>query len=318
VIEVSLEARRHALKLLESGPRTPNELRDLILGERPNDSEEQVEYNTRYQALRRALLVLVEEGVIEDAKYRYKGEGADQKFIRASMLRFEKTSDPARQRLLMEDIEAEGQKRDAICTGSLLIFLAARLTDKPEDVRKLAITCLRNLSRRITESRRDANCLLAMRKQCGRKLLDVVMQDPSIEVRKEALKLLIDLGERQTIPLVENTILKGSTTEDFREFRPILKQYTHGPGYNYLCQDCLRSGTEFQTTHEGGLEGVYVGLGTRDYYLKKTPRNEEVELSLLFDRESVEKACELFLANGNTSRSFSLDKARTSRGSQIG
>jgi hypothetical protein len=186
-------------------------------------------YRTRYQAFRRAVDGLVEEGVIEDAKYRYKGEGADQKFIRASMLRFKKTSDPARQRLLMEDIEAESEKRDAILTPGLLVFLRARLSDKSEDVKRLAIRCLCSVSRGITESRRDADFLLAMRKQCGRKLLDVIMQDRSIEVRKEVLKLLIDLGERQTISLVENTILKGSTTEDFREFKPILKQFLVQP-----------------------------------------------------------------------------------------
>lgn len=69
----------------------------------------------------------------------------------------------------------------------------------------------------------------------------------------------------------------------------LISQLAHGPGYNYLCQDCLRSGTESQRTHEGGVEGVYVTLATRDYYLKKLPRNEEVELSLLLDRQSVEK-----------------------------
>jgi len=220
---VSSAIRGVILRLLESDPRTREELRESVLGTVPES-----QYKTKYQAFRRALDDLVDEGVIEDAKYRYKGEGADQKFIRASMLRFDKTNDPARQRLLMEDIEAESEKHDALYTGRLLIFLAARLTDKSEDVRKLAIRCLCNLSRRITESRRDAHSLLAMRKQCGRKLLDAVMQDPSIEVRKEALKLLVYLGERQTISIVEN-IMKGSTTEAFREFRPILKQYLVQP-----------------------------------------------------------------------------------------
>jgi hypothetical protein len=226
---MSIEARRRVLRLLESGPRTPDELRVLILGERPKDSEEQVEYKTRYQALRRALLDLVEEGVIEDTKYRLTGEGADQKFIQASMRRFDKTNDPARQRLLMEDIEAESGKRDAIFAPRLLMFLAKRLTDKCEELRKKAIRCLSNIGRRIDESRReDAASLLRMRKQCGRKLLDAVMQDPSIEVRKEALKLLVYLGETQTISLVEN-IIKNTTTEEFREFRSILKQYLVQP-----------------------------------------------------------------------------------------
>ena len=224
MVRVSSAIRGVILRLLESDPRTREELRESVLGTVPES-----QYKTKYQAFRRALDDLVDEGVIEDAKYRYKGEGADQKFSRASMLRFDKTNDPARQRLLMEDIEAESEKHDAIYTGRLLIFLAARLTDKSEDVRKLAIRCLCNLSRRITESRRDAHSLLAMRKQCGRKLLDAVMQDPSIEVRKEALKLLVYLGERQTISLVENFILKESTTEAFREFRPILKQYLVQP-----------------------------------------------------------------------------------------
>jgi hypothetical protein len=69
----------------------------------------------------------------------------------------------------------------------------------------------------------------------------------------------------------------------------LISQLAHGPGYNYLCQDCLRSGTDFRRTYEGGVEGIYGLLSARDYYLKKLPRNEEVELSLLLDRESVEK-----------------------------
>jgi hypothetical protein len=241
---VNLELGGKILALLKSGPKTPEELRRSILGEVPES-----QYRTKYQAFWRALGDLVEEGVVEDAKYRYKGEGADPKFIRASMQRFDKTNEPARQRLLMEDIESESEKHDAIYTGSLLTFLAARLTDESEDVRKLAIKCLCNLSRRITESRRDVDFLREMRKQCGRKLPDVVMQDPSIEVRKEAFKLLVYLGERQTIPIVEN-ILKGSTTEAFKEFRPILKQYLVQP---YPTNRLLRA-------HKGALRDMLEDL----------------------------------------------------------
>jgi len=226
VIEVSSEARRRILKLLGSGPKTPDQLRNLILGETPKDAEQTVENRTRYQALRRALLDLVKDGAIEEPKYYLKGEAADQKYIQASILRFENTDDPARQCLLMEDIEAESGKRDAILTPRLLIFLGATLTDKSEEVRKLAIRCLLNISRRIDDSRReDAKHLIAIRKECGPKLVDTVMQDHSLEVRKEALKLLIGLGEKQTISIVENCIMKGYSTQDFREFKPILKQY---------------------------------------------------------------------------------------------
>ncbi len=251
---MALQARRVVERLLKSGPKTGEQLRREYLGEMPEALDEQKAYNTKSQALRRALDDLIKERFIEDAKYRLMGEVADQKYIRASMVRFEKTTDPSRQLLLMEDIGTESQKRDAINTGRLLIFLTARLAAKSEDLRKLAIRCLWHMSRKMDESRRrDADSLLAMRKQCGRKLLDAVMQDASIEVRKEALKLLIDIGDKQTISLVEN-IIRSTSIKDFREFKPVLKQFLVQP---YQTNRLLRA-------HKGALRDMLHDLVLSD------------------------------------------------------
>jgi hypothetical protein len=133
-----------------------------------------------------------------------------------------------------------------------------------------------------------------------------------ILIKQLGLKRFRNLKNAELNGLRDLNILIGPNNcgkTNILEAIQLISQLAHGPGYNYLCQDCLRSGTEFQGTHEGGLEGVYVALATGDYYLKKPPRNEEVELSLLLDRQSVEKLVPRVLGKQQESIKIACSKA---------
>ncbi len=221
---MSLAARREILRLLKSGSKTREEMQESVLGKVSKDH-----YKTRYQAFRRAIDDLIQEGVIEDAKYRYKGEGADQKYIQASMQRFVATHDSARHLSLIEDIEAESGKRDAIQTPRLLLFLADRLSDESQGVREIAIRSIWKISKGIDESRKqDRDLLKQLRRECGEKFVDAASNDQSINVRREALKRLIELDEDRTISIIES-IIKDSSTAIFKEFKSTLTEYLCQP-----------------------------------------------------------------------------------------
>jgi hypothetical protein len=216
---VSPELRGKILVLLKSGPKTPDELRELVLHDVPED-----QYKTRYQGYRRAMEDLIRDGMMDDAKYVLRGEAADQKYIRASMQRFEQTDNKTKQSLLMEDIEAECKKRNAIHTPRLLMFLKERLSDQNEEIRKHTISSLRDLTSRIDESRRqDVPLLKRMRLDYARKLLELASKDTSFEIRREAFKLLLELGETKLTAIVEN-IVKEYPSEQFLEFKQLLKR----------------------------------------------------------------------------------------------
>jgi len=216
---MSLELRGKILALLKADPKTPDELRKLLLDDVPEDQR-----RTRYQAYRRAIEDLIRDGVIEDAKYHLTGEAADQRYIRSSMQRFEQTDNKTKQSFLMEDIEAECRKRNSILTPRLLMFLKARLSDENEDIKKHTISSLRNLTSKIDEShRQDAYLLKRMRLEYTPKLLELASKDTSFETRREAFKLLLELGETELTTVVKN-ILKEYPSEQFLEFKRLLKR----------------------------------------------------------------------------------------------
>lgn len=223
VLQMALEARKAILRLLETGPKTGEELRREYLGERPETSEKQREYDTKYQAFRRALDSLVEDGSVEEPKYHLVGEVANRRYVTSLIQHFEKTTEPAKQTFLMEDIEAECKKREAIAVSGLLIFLKKTLDNQSAAVRKLAVRSLRNITSRIDEFHRDdSRYLKRLREDHRDKLLDIASQDPSIEVRIEALDLLLELGEIDAIHIFEDVIL-GYPTEIFVQFKSLLE-----------------------------------------------------------------------------------------------
>jgi hypothetical protein len=166
---------------------------------------------------------LIRDGMIDDAKYVLRGEAADHKYIRASISRFEQTDNKTKQSLLMEDIEAECRKREAIQTPRLLMFLEERLSDQNEEIRKHAISSLSDLASRIDESRpQDVPLLKRMRLDYASKLLELASKDTSFEIRREAFKLLLELGETKLTSIIAS-MLKEYPSEHFLEFKRLLK-----------------------------------------------------------------------------------------------
>jgi hypothetical protein len=219
---MAVEARKAIERLLKSGPKTGEELRRKYLGARPNDPKELTVYNTNYQSVRRALESMIEEGLIVPPTYRLSGEAADQGHIQTSMQSYSETADSAKRHFLLEFVEAECRKRNAILTPRLLIFLKSALSDETEKIRKLAIDCLRDITSKISESRReDLRHLKRLREDYTDKLLDIVTQDPSNEVMIEALKLLIEFGELDTITVIAH-ILTDFPKENFAQFKSVL------------------------------------------------------------------------------------------------
>jgi len=226
-----LEARKAILRALHSGPKSGDDLRIECLGEKPKNTEALKDYERRYHAHWLALQSLIKDRTVEMPKYRLTGELADQKFIKDTMQRYEQTTDVSRHIFLMEYIEAESNKREAILTSRLIIFLRERLEDENEQIRMLAILSLRNITSKIDESRReDVKYLKRLREEYSDELLHIVSEDSSIEVRKGGLNLLIELGEPNATDVIAK-ILTSSLAEVFRQFKSILVEDLFRP-YN--------------------------------------------------------------------------------------
>jgi predicted ATPase len=90
----------------------------------------------------------------------------------------------------------------------------------------------------------------------------------------------------------------------------LLSQLSHGQLHNYLCRDCeqLRRNVATRGT-ESNTATIYVGLMPQDYYKKAAPKDEEVEVSLLLDRKSVEKLVPRILGKQDKRRESACPKA---------
>jgi hypothetical protein len=188
----------------------------------PEEPQEQKDYKTKYQALRRALESMTEEGIIEPPTYRLAGELADQNYILKSILHFKETKDPAKRKFLMDDIEVECRKRDAILTPGILVFLKNRLDDEPPEVRRLAILCLSYVASNVDESRRvDLGLLKRLRNDFSSKLVEIGKNDPSLEVRMEAFHVLLIFGVSATISVIEHFVTH-SPRDEFKQIKSTL------------------------------------------------------------------------------------------------
>ncbi len=223
VRKLALEARKAVERLLKAGAKTGEDLRREYLGNPPDGVEERKTYDAKYQALRRALESMIEERVIEAPKYRLAGEVADQNYVLKSIRHFKETIDPTKHKFLMDDIESECRKRDAILTPGILIFLKKRLDDESPEIMKLAISCLSYMASRVNETRKtDLSLLRRLRRDYSLRLLEVVEKDQSLDVRIEAFKLLLLLGDPKTVFVIDN-ILRHSSADIFRQFKYALK-----------------------------------------------------------------------------------------------
>jgi len=210
---VALEARKAIERLLKSGPKTGEDLRKQYLGKRPDDSDKQKEYDTKYQALRRALDSMIEEGLVVSPKYQLSGEAADQGYIRKSIQKFVESEDSAKHRFLMEDIEAECRKRDAIFTPRLLLFLKDTLSEESPEIQNLTVSSLSYITSNINESRRrELKLLQRLRKDYSKRLYELATSG-SLESRVRTFELLLLLGEAEVISIIERMVIEYPPNE---------------------------------------------------------------------------------------------------------
>jgi hypothetical protein len=110
------------------------------------------------------------------------------------------------------------------------------------------------------------------------------------ELRIRRFRNLSDIGLKN---LRDLNILIGPNNcgkTNVLEFLDLFSRLAHGVTFEYLCKDCQRlmSVSQKGLRLAGSVEAVYLALGPQDYYMKKPPKNEDVRIDLLFDRESVE------------------------------
>ena len=166
---------------------------------------------------------MIEKGIIQSLKYRLAGEVADQEYILTSIQKFKEADNAKRHRFLMKDIAAECKKRDAILAPGLLVFLKQRLNAQASESRKLSISCLSYMASTIDESRRtDLRLLRCLQNDFSSKLLEIAEKDFSSDVRIDAFRLLLVLGESGTISVIEH-IVRDSAADTFRYFKSTLR-----------------------------------------------------------------------------------------------
>jgi len=217
---LALEARKALERLLKSGPKTRKELQRDYLSSIPSDRAERKTYETKYQAFRRALESMEEDGVIAPPKYRLTGEAADQDYIRKSIQQYTATPSAAKHLMLLEDIEAECQKRDAAFTPGLLNVLKTALDDKSGQVKSLTISSLSGIASRIDEAgKNDVRLLQRLRDDYARRLVEIAKAD-HIGLRIAALELLLMLGTPELIPVIEQMLTESP--QAFKQLKPTL------------------------------------------------------------------------------------------------
>jgi len=219
---LSIEARAFIQKVLRSSDKSGEELRRAYLGERPDKPDEQKRYDTRYQALRRAIDSMIEDGTIETPKYHLSGEFAEENYLRKSLQHFKASDDPVRQQFLMKQIEAECRKRDAILTPGILVFLKSTLRYKSPEIRKLAISSVSYMASKFDESKRlDLSLLKRLRTDYSSKLVEIAKKDSSLDVRNEAFQVLLMLGTWTTISVIEQIVTQWPK-EEFKQIKSTL------------------------------------------------------------------------------------------------
>ncbi|HKM78467.1 MAG TPA: hypothetical protein VJZ03_05280 [Candidatus Bathyarchaeia archaeon] len=210
---MALEARKAIERLLKSGPKTGEDLRREYLGARPDTPEGQKAYETKYQAWRRALESLIEEGLVTSPKFQLAGNVVDQKYLIKSIQRYTETQDPTRHRILMEDIEAECRKRDAIFTPRLLLFLKDTLSEESPEIQNLTVSSLSYITSNIDESkRRELKLLQRLRKDYSKRLYELATRG-SLESQVQAFELLLLLGEGEVISIIERMVIEYPPNE---------------------------------------------------------------------------------------------------------
>jgi hypothetical protein len=209
---------------LRNGPKTDAELRTALLGERPqNDKKATREYDTRYQAFRRALEDLANKGMIAEGRYRLRGELVDITFLAELLKRYSQTAEASRLLVVMHDVQVECSKVNAAMTPGLFAFIGRQLGHSNAEIRKLALSSLRYLASSLDDDRaEDRKSLREIAEKFTPIVSKFVAKDQSSLVRVEAIQLLAELGQSDSIDVLAK-IVKTEPETSFKDLYDPLK-----------------------------------------------------------------------------------------------
>jgi len=219
--------KRAILTQLGKGPRSDEELRRDLLGERPKKGAGAIrKYDTKYVAFKRAIEDLVSTRKVADAMYTLqKGiEVADTSFLTTLLKRYSKVDD-ARLDYVMAEIESESQKVDAVWTNGLLDFLRNKLDNKNPQVREHAVNSLRALvgGLRDTHNKNERRALEQISEKVLPQISHLATSYSSVQVRAWAINLLSELGAPESISVLIS-IIKSDPELKFKEIHRYLKE----------------------------------------------------------------------------------------------
>lgn len=217
------EMKRRVVSELQTSSRTAEDLRRALLGERP-EGKGQRQYDTRYQALRRAIDQLVKDGLVNDARYAFRGEVADTSYLAELIRRNARTADVSRLEFVMEEIQSECGKVGAIRTSGLVTFLHDKLSHLDAKTRELALGSLRYLVSNLKDGAKDdRKTMLDIAEKFSEPIIKLAGKHQPVSVRAEAIKLLAELGLQESIDVLTN-IVKAEPENTFKELYSPLKE----------------------------------------------------------------------------------------------
>jgi hypothetical protein len=213
------EMKNRITSELRKGPKTDNELRTALLGERSqNDKKATREYDTRYQAFRRALEDLVNKGKVAEGRFKLRGELVDTPFLAQLLKRYSQTTEDSRLLVIMQDVERECSKVGVATTPGLLEFIERQLTHPNTEVRRLALSSLRYLASALDDDRSEDRKLL---QDTAEKFTPIISKHTEKGqfplVRAEAIQLLAELGQPDSI----DVLVKIAKTEPETSFKDL-------------------------------------------------------------------------------------------------
>ena len=220
------EMKHRIVSELKAGSKTDEELRRALLGERPGEEERKArrDYDSRYQAVRRALQELVGKRVVAEARYSLLEEVADNAYLSELLKRNLKTTDVSRLRYVMEEVQSECGKLGAVRTLGLLEFLEPKLNHKDPKIRELTVSSLRYLVSRLDDAKREEKGILGrVGERFNSSIVDLAKKDESVSVRGEASKLLAELGLPESIDALIS-VVKNEHKQNFGKLYEPLKE----------------------------------------------------------------------------------------------
>jgi hypothetical protein len=218
------EMKGSIISELRRGPKTDEELRRVLLGERPQHDKKPIrEFDTRYQAFRRALEDLVSKAVVAEGRYRLRGGLVDKQYLLQLLKRYSNIEDEGRLLVIVKDVEMECGKVGAASIPELLTFLERMLNHSNSEIRKTALVSLRNLATELDDDRtEDRKPFRDMTEKFTPAISRLVTKDQPPLVRVEAIQLLAELGAPESIDLLAK-IIKTDPEPDFKNIYGPLK-----------------------------------------------------------------------------------------------